>query len=65
MQFRIQNMTCGGCARSVTKAIQLVDPAATVTADLPNRIVHVTSDQPQAEFERALATAGFPAVSAA
>ena len=43
MQFRIQNMTCGGCARSVTKAIQLVDPAATVTADLPNRIVPVTS----------------------
>ena len=22
MQFHIENMTCGGCARSVTKAIQ-------------------------------------------
>ncbi|WP_280514618.1 heavy-metal-associated domain-containing protein, partial [Camelimonas fluminis] len=22
MQFHIKNMTCGGCARSVTKAIQ-------------------------------------------
>ena len=65
MQFRIQNMTCGGCARSVTRAIQSLDPAANVAADLPSRIVRVTSEQPQAEIERALATAGFPAVSAA
>ncbi len=65
MQFRIQNMTCGGCARSVTRAIQSLDPAANVAADLPSRIVRVTSEQPQAEIERALAAAGFPAVSAA
>jgi copper chaperone len=25
MQFQIDNMTCGGCARSVTKAIHSVD----------------------------------------
>ena len=30
MQFHIENMTCGGCARSVTKAIQSVDPQAEV-----------------------------------
>ncbi len=34
MQFRIENMTCGGCARSVTKTIQKVDPAAEVEVDL-------------------------------
>ena len=33
MQFHIENMTCGGCVRSVTKAIQSVDPGAEVTAD--------------------------------
>ena len=33
MQFHIENMTCGGCVRSVTKAIQSVDPSAEVTAD--------------------------------
>ena len=32
MQFHIENMTCGGCARSVTKAIQSVDPTAEVNA---------------------------------
>ncbi|WP_336509768.1 heavy-metal-associated domain-containing protein, partial [Stutzerimonas kunmingensis] len=26
--FHIQNMTCGGCVRGVTRAIQSVDPAA-------------------------------------
>jgi len=30
MLLKIENMTCGGCARSVTKAIQSVDPNATV-----------------------------------
>ncbi|HEV7283722.1 MAG TPA: heavy-metal-associated domain-containing protein [Kaistia sp.] len=36
MQFHIKNMSCGGCARSVTKAIQGVDAQAKVTID-PNR----------------------------
>lgn len=43
MQFHIENMTCGGCARSVTKAIQSVDPAAEVTADPAKRTVDVKS----------------------
>ncbi len=30
MELRIENMTCGGCAKSVTKAIQSVDPTARV-----------------------------------
>ena len=28
MRFHIENMTCGGCARGVTKAIQSVDAEA-------------------------------------
>jgi copper chaperone len=61
MQFHIKNMSCGGCVRSVTKAVQSVDPAATVTPDLPNRNVEVTSDQPREALETALANAGYPA----
>ena len=33
MQFHIENMTCGGCVRSVTKAIQSVDPQADKLAE--------------------------------
>ena len=42
--FHIQNMTCGGCVRGVTRAIQSVDPAARVHADVPARRVQVVSD---------------------
>ncbi|HWK32540.1 MAG TPA: heavy-metal-associated domain-containing protein [Hyphomicrobium sp.] len=61
MQFDIQNMSCGGCVRSVTKAIQSVDPLATVTPDLLNRNIKVLSQQSREAFEAALAKAGYPA----
>ncbi|RJL07371.1 copper chaperone [Paracoccus aestuarii] len=61
MQFHIQNMSCGGCVRGVTRAIQSVDPAAKVTPDLTKRTIEVASDQPRAILESALVKAGFPA----
>lgn len=64
MRFRIQNMTCGGCARGVTRAVQSVDPAAKVVADPPSRMVEISSDKPRDEIELALAQAGYPAVAA-
>ena len=60
MQFHIDNMTCGGCARGVTKAIQTVDPAAEVVADPPQRTVQVISSAPREQLEQALQAAGFP-----
>lgn len=60
MRFHIDNMTCGGCARGVTKAIQSVDPSAEVTADPPSRQVEVKSVAAQAAIEAALREAGFP-----
>ena len=47
MQFHIENMTCGGCARSVTKAIQSVDPKAEVQADLASHKVEVKTAAPR------------------
>jgi len=60
MQFHIENMTCGGCARGVTRAIQAIDAAAQVTADPPKRSVEVVSSATRAELEKALTDAGFP-----
>ncbi len=59
MQFQIENMTCGGCVRSVTKAIQSVDPIAQVNADPATHKVDVTTTVPRARLEAALADAGF------
>jgi len=61
MQFTIEAMHCGGCARSVTKAIQSVDPAAQVATDLASHKVEVASSKPREAFLPALAAAGYPA----
>lgn len=60
MQFYVDNMTCGGCARSVTKAIKSVDANAEVMTDAPSRRVQVTSSVPQEQLETALREAGYP-----
>jgi len=61
-KFHIQNMTCGGCVRGVTRAIQSADPAAQVHADLASRKVNVISEQPRTVLEAALKNAGYQAV---
>lgn len=60
MQFQIQKMTCGGCAKSVTRAIHLVDPEASVTADPVTRRVDVVSMAEATKIEQALSAAGYP-----
>ncbi len=61
MQFHIENMTCFGCARSLTKAIQSLDRAAVVKADPENRKIEVETSAGRAEIENVLAEAGYPA----
>ena len=59
-RFHIPNMTCGGCAKSVTKALLSVDPQARVKADPPTREVQVDSQLNEAAFLAALNEAGYP-----
>lgn len=61
MQFHVENMTCGGCVRRVTKAIQALDPAAQVEAEPATRTVVVASSRTRDEIEAVLAEAGYPA----
>lgn len=60
MQFHIEYMTCGGCVRGVTKAIQSVDPQAEVKADPPTRKLEVATSASREQIEAALNDAGFP-----
>ncbi|HEY4529221.1 MAG TPA: heavy-metal-associated domain-containing protein [Luteimonas sp.] len=60
MRFHIDDMTCGGCVRGVTRAIQSVDPTARVEADPPGRTVDVASSATREQLEAALTEAGFP-----
>jgi copper chaperone len=60
MQLHIDNMTCGGCARTVTRAIQSVDPDARIDTDPPSRLVKVDTAASQEQVVAALREAGFP-----
>jgi copper chaperone len=59
MQFHIETMTCGGCARGVTKAIRSVDPMAEVKADPETRLVEVTTTAARERLAAVLTDAGF------
>ncbi|MFA7669910.1 MAG: heavy-metal-associated domain-containing protein [Burkholderiaceae bacterium] len=60
MQFHIENMTCGGCVRGVTKAIQSLDPKAEINADPPTRKLQVNTSASREQIEAVLNEAGFP-----
>jgi Cu+-exporting ATPase len=64
--FNVKDMTCGGCVRHVTKAVQSVEPGAEVKVDLATGKVEVspTPKDPQA-LARAITDAGYPAQVAA
>lgn len=63
MELRIEGMTCGGCAKSVTKAIQAVDPNAKVEPNPSTRRVKVETTASPAQVQQALASAGYPATT--
>lgn len=63
MLFSVTNMTCGGCVRSITKAIQAADPKASVSADLEARRVAVETALGADQVQAVLAKAGYEAQS--
>ncbi len=64
MRFQVPDMHCGGCVRRVTKAVQSVDPSATVEADVPSREVRVDASASSTALMAALTEAGYPATPA-
>ncbi|AYG95769.1 copper chaperone [Brevundimonas naejangsanensis] len=63
MELRIEKMTCGGCARSVTRAIQSLDLNARIEADPASRMVKVETTATMAAVLQVLEEAGYPAVA--
>jgi copper chaperone len=63
MKFYLDNMTCGGCARTVSGAVQSIDAGATIMTDPSTRLVQVQTTVPEEDFASALHEAGFPSRS--
>ena len=56
----VTGMTCGGCTKAVTKAIQLQDANATVQVDLATQKVEIESRLDREAVIAIIADAGFP-----
>lgn len=63
-QLEVQNMTCGHCAATVTKAVKAVDSEATVNVDLAAKTVAVNSSAPLEVVRSVIAEAGYPVTKA-
>lgn len=66
MRFVIRNMSCGGCAKSVTAAVKAADPSAQVDVELETRLISITGASADAgTLSQALAAKGWKAEPAA
>lgn len=57
--YKVEGMTCGGCASSVTKAIQRVAPSSAVEITLEGGKVLVKGEHDEGEVKQAVEDAGF------
>lgn len=60
MKFLVKNMTCGGCARSVTATIKELDPQATVNINVESKEVDVETTLSYEALQKELDDVGFP-----
>jgi copper chaperone len=65
LQFQVEGMSCNHCVGAITRAVQAVDPAAQVAADIPAQAVKVESTADAQALRRAIEEAGYPVKSAA
>ena len=57
--YRVNGMTCGGCAKSVTTAIQSALPGTDVHVDLDAKTVTVNGGDDEQTVAQAVSDAGF------
>jgi copper chaperone len=61
--FEIQDMTCGHCVSSITKAVLAIDPTAQVTADLATHRVRIEpTGSDRTQLSAAIQEAGYTPV---
>lgn len=61
IELKVPGMACGGCGKTITKAIQSVDPGADVQTDPKSKQVKVETQAQESSIREAIAAAGYPA----
>ncbi len=59
LQFQVPNMACSACGEKITKAIEAIDPTATVQTDPKTKQVSVETQATEIEIEQAITDAGY------
>ena len=57
--FQVNDMTCGHCASTISRAIAGVDKAARLDIRMEQKLVRVSSTAPAAELAEAIQEAGY------
>ena len=60
LSLKVSGMTCGGCIKAVTKAIQSQDPQDKVEADLVSQMVNLETSLSAVQASQIITDAGFP-----
>jgi len=64
LTYRVDDMTCGHCASTITKAVRAVDAGAKVEVDLAQQLVTVEpTEADAAELAEAITAAGYTPMS--
>ncbi|MFM0292177.1 MULTISPECIES: heavy-metal-associated domain-containing protein [Paraburkholderia] len=59
MEFEIKDMSCGGCANLITRAVTSVDPAAKLDIDVTTKVVKIDSALAVERLVAVIEAAGF------
>ena len=66
ISFRVDDMTCGHCVATITRAVQAADPQARVAADLGSHRVSIEPGVTDAaQLARVIGEAGYTPVAVA
>lgn len=64
IEFKVEDMTCGHCASTITRAVKEVDAAGRCEIDVSARRVRIESTYPAEEFRAAIEEAGYTPIAA-
>lgn len=59
LQLTVPNMACSACGETITKAIQAIDPTATVEANSKTKQVNIETQASETSVKKAITTAGY------
>ena len=62
LRLKVPKMACSACATTIAKAVQDIDSASTVEADIKTKFVTIQTAKSESEVRKAIASAGYPTI---